>query len=140
MSAELKCSVATGFVVLAAIFAAADNPTAQRQAFRGGVDLVSLSVTATNGNQRYVSDLTQEDFIVTENGVPQQVTFFAKSGVPLALALLIDTSASMEPNLVTAQDAAIGFARHIGPTDLAMIIDFDSGVHTAQIHERSTRA
>jgi Ca-activated chloride channel family protein len=38
----------------------------------------------------------------------------------------------MEPNLVTAQDAAIGFVRHIGPTDLAMIIDFDSGVHTAQ--------
>ena len=80
----------------------------QRSAFRAGVDLVSLSVTATDSDQRYVPDLNREDFAVTENGVPQQLTFFAKAAVPLALALLLDTSASMEQNLATAQEAAIG--------------------------------
>jgi Ca-activated chloride channel family protein len=104
----------------------------QRPAFRVGVDLVSLSVTATDANQRYVSDLNRDDFVVLENGITQNLTFFARTGIPLALALLIDTSASMEQTLATAQDAAIGFVRQIGPTDLATIIDFDSRVQTAQ--------
>lgn len=105
---------------------------AQRPAFRAGVDLVSLSVTATDPSQRYVSDLTRDDFVVLEDGVRQNLTFFAKTGIPLALALLIDTSASMEQSLETAQEAAIGFARQLGPADVATIIDFDSRVQTAQ--------
>jgi VWFA-related protein len=108
------------------------KPQPQGPEFRVGVDLVSLSVTATDSNHRYVPDLAREDFLVTENGVPQDVTFFAKAGVPLALALLIDTSASMDQSLTTAQEAAIGFVRQIGSADLATVIDFDSGVETAQ--------
>jgi Ca-activated chloride channel homolog len=104
----------------------------QRPALRVGVDLVTLNVTASDSHQRYVPDLAREDFVVTEDGIPQELTFFARAGVPLALALLIDTSASMEPSLTTAQEAAIGFVRQIGPTDLATIIDFDSRVQTAQ--------
>ena len=38
----------------------------------------------------------------------------------------------MEQTLATAQEAAVGFVRHIGPMDLATIIDFDSRVQTAQ--------
>lgn len=60
------------------------------------------------------------------------LTFFAKGDVPLALALLIDTSASMEQNLVSAQEAAVGFVRQIGAADLATIIDFGSRVQIAQ--------
>ena len=45
-----------------------------------------------------------------------------------ALALLIDTSASMETRLSTAQEATIGFARRLRPQDLAEIVDFDSRV------------
>jgi Ca-activated chloride channel family protein len=50
----------------------------------------------------------------------------------LALALLIDTSASMEKSMSAAQEAAIGFARQIGRADVATIIDFDSRVQIAQ--------
>ena len=105
---------------------------AQRAVFRVGVDLVSLSVTVVDPRQRYMSDLTRDDFVVIENGAPQNLTFFAKTGVPLALALLIDTSASMQTNLATAQEAACGFTRQLGPTDIATVIDFDTRVQTAQ--------
>lgn len=105
---------------------------AQRAAFRGGVDLISLSVTVTDASQRYVSDLTSTDFLVFENGAPQKLAFFARAGIPLALAVLIDTSASMEQAIATAQEAASGFVRQLGPADVATIIDFDSRVQTAQ--------
>ena len=102
-------------------------PPAQGQ-FRTGVDLVSLNVTVTDGPTRYVTDLNPEDFNVFEDGVKQEVTFFNKTNLPIALALLLDTSASMEAKLPTAQEAAIGFAKRLRTQDLAEIIDFDSRV------------
>jgi Ca-activated chloride channel family protein len=96
------------------------------------VDLVSLSVTVSNGNRRYVPDLNRDDFVVLEDGVPQELRFFARTGVPLALGLLIDTSASMGQMLASVQKAAIGFVRQIGPMDLATMIGFDDRIQTAQ--------
>lgn len=99
------------------------------QTFRAGVDLVSLNVTVSEGGSaRYATDLAQDNFLVYEDGVQQDVTYFTRANLPIALALLIDTSASMEARLQTAQDAAIGFAKRLRPQDLAEIVDFDSRV------------
>jgi Ca-activated chloride channel homolog len=100
--------------------------------FRAGVDLVSLNVTVSDGASRYVTDLTAQEFNVFEDGVKQEVTFFNHTQLPIALALLVDTSASMEPKLPTAQEAAIGFARKLRPQDLAEVVDFDSRVVVLQ--------
>ena len=111
----------------------AQNPAQPPQVpFRVGVDLVSLNVTVTEGTGRYITDLAAEDFNVFEDGVKQDVTFFTRTNLPIALALLIDTSASMENKLPTAQEAAIGFARRLRPQDLAEVVDFDSRVVVLQ--------
>jgi VWFA-related protein len=91
-----------------------------------------MNVTVTDGTTRYVTDLTAEDFNVFEDGVKQDVTFFNRTNLPIALALLLDTSASMESKLTTAQEAAIGFAKKLRPQDLAEVIDFDSRVVVLQ--------
>lgn len=109
--------------------AAAQDPGA---AFRTGVDLVSLNVTVADGAGRFITDLQAADFSVFEDGVKQDVTFFNRTNLPVALALLLDTSASMELKLQTAQDAATGFARRLRPQDLAEVIDFDSRVVVLQ--------
>jgi Ca-activated chloride channel family protein len=103
------------------------RPAPQGPSFRAGVELVSLNVTVTEG-ARYVTDLTQDDFSVFEDGVKQDVTFFNATHLPIALALLLDTSASMDAKLPTAQEAAIGFAKRLRQQDLAEVIDFDSRV------------
>ena len=106
----------------------AAQQTGQGPAFRTGVELVSLNVTVTDASAHYVSDLQQDDFSVFEDGVKQDVTFFSRTNLPIALSLLIDTSASMETKLATAQEAAAGFARRLRSQDLAEVIDFDSRV------------
>ncbi len=68
----------------------------QQPSFRVGVELVSLNVTVTDGTSRYVTDLETADFNVFEDGVKQDVTFFNKTNLPIALALLLDTSASID--------------------------------------------
>jgi Ca-activated chloride channel family protein len=108
--------------------AAAQTPQPPQVPFRAGVDVVSLNVTVTDGTARYITDLAQDDFNVFEDGVKQDVTFFSRTNLPIALALLIDTSASMESKLPTAQEAAVGFAKRLRAQDLAEVIDFDSRV------------
>ena len=121
-------------VLLAGVFASAfvATATAQRAAYRAGIDLVTLNVTVTAPRVGYLADLAQHDFVVLEDNVPQPVTHFAKGQVPLALTLLIDTSASMDHTLGTAQEAAIGFIRELTDHDVASIIDFDSRVQVVQ--------
>ena len=120
--------------LLAAVIAASlavAAARAQQPSFRTGVDLVSLNVTVSEG-QHYVTDLEQGDFNVYEDGVQQNVTFFNKTNLPIALALLLDTSASMDTKLATAQEAAVGFAKRLRKQDLAEVIDFDNRVSVLQ--------
>jgi Ca-activated chloride channel family protein len=123
-----------GFVAATVQIGRAQPPPAQppQTPFRAGVDLVSLNVTVTEGVGKYVTDLAAEDFNVFEDGVKQDVTFFTRTNLPIALALLIDTSASMENRLPTAQEAAVGFVRRLRPQDLAEVVDFDSRVVVLQ--------
>ena len=130
-SRRVQGSLAAGAAALALVTVQAAQPPqpAQPQVpFRAGVEVVSLNVTVTDGTTRYVTDLTAEEFNVFEDGVKQEVTFFNRTNLPIALALLLDTSASMESKLPTAQEAAIGFAKRLRTQDLAEVIDFDSRV------------
>jgi Ca-activated chloride channel homolog len=102
------------------------------QIFKSAVDVVSLNVTVVDGQNRYVTDLVEQEFSVFEDGQKQELTFFNRTSLPIALSLLIDTSASMESRLSIAQEAAIGFARRLRPQDLAQVVDFDSRVEIAQ--------
>jgi Ca-activated chloride channel family protein len=115
------------FAVAAALVAAAAALSAQ-QRISVGVELVRLTVTATDAAGKYITDLNQDDFEVFEDGAKQQVTFFSKTQQPISLALLLDTSASMEDRMGIAQEAAAGFARQLHKDDEAEVIDFDSQV------------
>ena len=112
----------------------------QPPSFRAGVDVVSVNVTVTDGQERFVTDLTQDDFLLYEDGVLQETTYFSRRQLPIALALMIDTSASMDERMTTAQEAAIGFSRRLRPEDLAEIIDFDSRVEILQSFTNSVDA
>ena len=108
------------------------QPPRAAPAFRTGVEVVSLNVTATDGKNRYITDLEQADFTVFEDGVKQELTFFNRRPRPVALSLLLDSSASMEQHLPMLQTAATNFVRRLKPNDLAQIIDFDSRVEIRQ--------
>jgi Ca-activated chloride channel family protein len=114
-----------------AIALACATAVAAQGRFRGGIDLVSLNVTVMDGT-KYVTGLNQEDFEVYEDGARQAITFFSRTPQPVALAILLDTSASMEEKLPTAQEAAVGFARRMKTGDEIEVIDFDSAVRVLQ--------
>jgi Ca-activated chloride channel family protein len=60
---------------------------------------------------------------VFEDGIQQDVSFFGASNVPLDLAILLDTSASMTGKMQLVQQAAIGFLETLRAGDRAIIVD-----------------
>src|SRR5688500_3805311 len=104
----------------------------QRPAFRAGVEIVSLNVTVQDTAGHYVTDLEQGEFSVFEDGVKQEISFFNRRQQPIALSLLLDSSASMEDKLEDLQNAAKSFVKRLKPNDIAQVIDFDSRVEIRQ--------
>jgi Ca-activated chloride channel homolog len=126
-------------LAIAAALVVAATAALAGQRLRSGVDLVTLNVTVTEG-AKYVTDLAQEDFDIFEDGAQQAITFFSHGQQPIALAVLLDTSASMEEKLGTAQEAAVGFARRLRSEDEMEVIDFDSQVRILQGFTSDTTA
>ena len=123
-----RTTLAVGGVIVALRLCAAGLA---QQRFKAGVELVSLNVTVSDGSH-YVTDLDQADFEVFEDGVKQDITFFTKVQQPIALSILLDTSASMEEKLPIAQEAAIGFVKRMRKEDVIEVVDFDSQVRILQ--------
>jgi Ca-activated chloride channel homolog len=115
--------------VTAMAVALAVGVSAQR--IRSGIELVSLNVTVTEGT-KYVTDLDEAAFEVFEDGVKQDLSFFSRVQQPVALAVLLDTSNSMEERLPTAQEAAVGFAKRLRPIDAMEVVAFNSQVDVVQ--------
>jgi VWFA-related protein len=68
--------LATGYWLLAT-GVSAQQPPAQ-PTFRAGVTLVTTDVLARDDKGRFVGDLTRENFMVFEDGQPQQLTSFVR--------------------------------------------------------------
>lgn len=117
--------------LLAAVAIAFGGADLAAQRFRGGVELVSLNVTVTEGT-KYITDLNEADFEVFEDGVRQNLTYFSRMQQPIALAVLLDTSNSMEERLPMAQEAAVGFVKRMQSQDMMEIVAFNSQVDVVQ--------
>ena len=121
-------------VAMALPAAASDGPSGpeSRSTFKSGIDVVALSVTVLDPQARLLAGLSRDKFSVFEDGVRQDIAYFETSEVPLDLALLIDSSVSMEPKLAFVQKAAAGFVDALREGDRAAVFAFNSYVRPLQ--------
>ncbi len=127
-------SAVAAVFMFAAAHAAAQDPLQPPQSpvFKSGTSLVALNVIVTDTNQHYASGLSRDDFEVYEDGVRQQVEFFAAADVPLDLILLIDGSSSMNDKVSFVRKAAGGFIATMREADRAAVVSFADGVRVLQ--------
>src|SRR5215213_3486377 len=95
---------------------------------RVNTTLVSIPVTVMDRNGRFIPNLNQQDFRIYEDGVEQQVAYFASIEKPFTVALVIDTSASTRFRLDEIQDAAIAFVNQLRQDDRVIVVSFDEDV------------
>lgn len=100
----------------------------QAPTFRVGVERVQLDVSATRGG-RPVAGLTATDFVVTDNGVPQQIESALLEDAALSVQLVLDTSSSVSGSrLQHLIDASIGLLGSLRTLDRAGLITFSTSV------------
>jgi Ca-activated chloride channel homolog len=96
---------------------------------------VSLPVTVTDKNNRFMTELQQADFEITEDKTPQTIiSFKPQSNLPIDVAMLMDTSNSVKPKLKFEKDAAYSFLETVLKyrQDRALFATFDSKVELHQ--------
>src|SRR5436190_17281479 len=110
----------------AALFAVALSVCAVVAAqVRVDVRLVNVIVTVTDSHGRYIPNLTENDFIVEEDGKIQHISHFSQDrNVPVSVGILLDTSGSMDRKIRTAVDAVDRFIRRIHQDDEIFLMTF----------------
>ncbi len=111
-------------LVVCGLVASTTASTPDLPSFSVDLGVVNLSLSVTDTHEHYVSDLTDKDFVVFEDGVRQDICVFTRERLPISLTLLLDGSSSMKPSLRVAQAAAVRFIRTLQPTDDAQIAQF----------------
>ncbi|MDQ2938390.1 MAG: VWA domain-containing protein, partial [Acidobacteriota bacterium] len=91
-------------------------------------NLITVPVIATTSDGNYIPDLRQNEFSVSEDGVKQELAFFATVSAPFHVVLLLDTSASTQEKLGAIQRAAVAFVEQLQNADRVKIISFDSEI------------
>src|SRR5262245_15029530 len=108
--------------ILASAFALAAIAAAQVHV---DVRLVNVVATVMDARGRLIPNLTAEDFIVEEDGKPQQIAHFSQDqNVPVSIGILLDTSGSMDRKIRTAVDAVERFSRRIHEADEIFLLTF----------------
>lgn len=96
---------------------------------------VRLAVTIVDKNNRFITNLQQQDFEIFEDSAPQRIeSFRPESDLPLDIAVLMDTSNSVKPKLKFEKEAAISFLYTMlqSRRDRALFMTFDSEVEMHQ--------
>ncbi len=97
---------------------------------------VRLPVTVEDKDKKLVSGLSRDDFVVLEDGVEQDVTFFTdeKTNPEVWVGVLMDTSASTKGKLKFSKEAAKNFLYTVLKVrkDRAAFMTFDNEVNLLQ--------
>src|SRR5437868_3525428 len=123
------------FAVQAAAQTSSQRPTptpAQDQdveTLKIDTNLVTVPVIASSRTGSYIADLKKEEFKLSEDGTPQEISFLATVNAPFYVVLMLDTSDSAREKLEPIQRAAIAFLEQLQPIDKVKIISFDGELH-----------
>ena len=98
------------------------------QTFRSDVNLVSVGFSVRDAAGKLNPNLTQNDFEILEDGVPQRIAFFARSvDVPLNLGLVVDISGSQATFVKSHQrDLRIFLDEVLRADDRAFLVSFSN--------------
>jgi Ca-activated chloride channel homolog len=98
------------------------------------VNRVVLYATAYSkeGERHFALDLKKSDLVLEEDGKRQTIIDFYVEKRPVTLAVILDSSGSMQPAMDKVHNAASRFVDTLGNQDKALVIDFDEKVFLLQ--------
>ena len=115
-------------IVTVTIAAALLSASALAQRIKVSTQTVPIYATVIDNQRRLVSDLTQADFEVYDNGKLQTLTNFVNEVTPFTAIVMLDTSGSMTLNMEFVKQAAEEFVIRLLPEDKAKVGAFNDKI------------
>ena len=101
------------------------------------VDLVTIDALVLQKNtSRVVGNLTQQDFLISEDGSRQTITHFSQDNLPLSVLLLIDRGGCLDPFGEEVRRAAKDALSRLKPSDEVAVMTYHD---TAELQQGFTR-
>ena len=116
----------SGFIICLLVSAVCLGQTPEPvETIRVESDLVDLKVSVVSLNPQNLSpELEQKDFLVLEDGKPQDISFFAAADTPFDLVLLLDLSGSTRDKLKLIRKSAKRFVDETRAMDRVSVVAF----------------
>jgi Ca-activated chloride channel family protein len=96
---------------------------------RVSTSLITVPAEVIDRSGRFIGHLSKDDFRIFENGVEQELAYFASEEQPFTVALLLDVSGSTQSQLQAIRSAANTFISRLRPNDRLLMISFDGKVN-----------
>ena len=97
------------------------------------VDLVTIdALVLQKKTARVVGDLKKDDFILTEDGNKQEITYFGQDSLPLSVLLLIDRGGCLDPFGTHVHQAALDAISRLKPTDEVAVMSYHNRAELLQ--------
>lgn len=120
-------------IVLSTIFVAHGQQMDPVDVIKVDTNLVVFDAQVVDKKTGHViGDLRKEDFELTDNGVRQQIDYFTRDELPLAIILLLDVSRSVRPIVHDVRDGALNALQRLKPEDQVAIMAFSERTSLAQ--------
>jgi VWFA-related protein len=101
----------------------------ENDTMRVTTSLITVPAEVLDRSGRYISSLQKDDFRIYENGVEQQLAYFASVEQPFTVALLLDVSGSTQSQLEAIRSAANTFIKRLRPHDRLLLVSFDGKIN-----------
>ncbi|HUA91866.1 MAG TPA: VWA domain-containing protein [Terracidiphilus sp.] len=96
------------------------------------VDEVLLNCTVIDSKGHTVTNLTQGDFRVWEDGIQQTINAFEHQDQPVSMGILVDNSGSMRDKRGAVSAAAMKLLQESNPKDVSFVVNFNDRAYLDQ--------
>ena len=90
--------------------------------------LVNIPVSVFDKKGQVITNLSQTDFRIFEDGIEQKIEYFAPVEQPFTVVLLLDVSGSVRNKLGDIKKSALAFIDQLKPNDRVVGMTFDTSL------------
>src|SRR5579859_3621912 len=102
------------------------------------VNEVTLSATVLDAKRHLVTNLDRTNFVVYEDGQPQNITSFIRRDIPVSIGIVVDNSGSMRTKRAAVTKAVLNLIQASNPQDEVFVVNFNDDPYLDQDFTAST--
>jgi len=125
MSRELSALVCALVFCASLVAQDAHQEPEPQVTIRKRVDLVLVDILLTDAKGNTLRGLQAKDFEILDEKIPQEIHHFSQDEIPLAIALVVDVSGSMEPGMERLRQGLIHALPTLKPEDKVALFSFN---------------